>query len=366
MRNYYTPSPQLPLDFSNFYSILDNSPTNTLAKIKKSINFELYRPLLLSILEREFPSKRLCNSGRRPMDPLFMLKVLFLQRLMGLSDQQMEETIRADRRAQLFLDVYHPEDVPDAKTMWKYRDMFSRAKIFAHLFDFDLEQFKAAKPDLGEIAVAVDSSYMEAPKQRNCREDNKLIKQGKGHQLWNDLPNKKRHKDIDARWAKKGNETHYGYKLHATVCLLSKIITDIHVTAASVHDAKGAKPLINNLTTREDVHGNAAHRYSISGPQFLADAGYVGEDIENLVYEKGWIPRICEKAQRGKPLTEEQKKRNSDIASWRCRIEHVFGLIEGAMKGLITRAIGLPRAEEIGALTAWVYNRYRAYQLLRS
>lgn len=364
MRRYHTPSPQLPLDFFDFYSVIENSPTNNLAKIKQAINFDQYRSLLKDTLEKEFPSRRLCNSGRPPMDPLFMLKVLFLQRFKGLADQEMEDTIRADRRFQLFLDVYHLEDVPDAKTIWKYRDMFSKAKIFSKLFTFDLEIFKASKPRLGEVIVAVDSSYMEAPKQRNCREENKLIKQGKGQQLWKDQPNKKRHKDVDARWAKKGNDTHYGYKLHTTVCLLSKIITDIHITAASVHDAKGAKPLINNLTTREDVLADKYHRYTNVGPLFLADAGYVGEEIENLVYEKGWIPMICEKAKRGKPLTEQQKKRNSSIATWRCRIEHAYGLMEGAMKGLVTRAIGLPRAKEIGALTAWVYNRYRISQLL--
>lgn len=96
MRKYYTPSPQLPLDFAIFYSVIDNSPTNTLAKIKETINFEEYRPLLLDILEKSIPSRRLCNCGRRPMDPIFMLKVLFLQRLMGLSDQQMEDFICAD------------------------------------------------------------------------------------------------------------------------------------------------------------------------------------------------------------------------------------------------------------------------------
>ncbi len=367
MRKYCTPSPQLQLDFSNFYSVIDNSPTNTLAKIKETINFESYRSLVLDILEKSFPSKRrLCNSGRRPMDPIFMLKVLFLQRLKGLSDQQMEDTICADLRAQLFLGVFQPEDVPDAKTIWKYRDIFTQTRIFEELFEVDLQTFKAARPDTGEIVVAVDSSYMEAPKQRNSREENKLIKQGKGQLLWNDRPNKKRHKDVDARWAKKGNETHYGYKLHTTVCIVSKLITDIHVTQASLHDAKGADVLIDHLTTREDILANPYHRNSTSGPFFLADAGYIGENIENLVYNKGWIPMICEKAKRGQPLTEEQKKRNSAIASLRCRIEHVFGLIEGAMRGLVTRAIGLPRAKGVGALTAWVYNRYRAYQLLTS
>ena len=63
----------------------------------------------------------------------------------------------------------------------------------------------------------VDASFTVAPRQRNAREENKTIKAGKGNELWNDKPNKKWHKDIDARWTKKNNETFYGYKDHAKV-----------------------------------------------------------------------------------------------------------------------------------------------------
>ncbi len=60
----------------------------------------------------------------------------------------------------------------------------------------------------------VDASFTVAPRQRNTREENQIIKQGRGDELWNDKPNKKRHKDIDARWTKKNKETFYGYKNH--------------------------------------------------------------------------------------------------------------------------------------------------------
>ena len=68
----------------------------------------------------------------------------------------------------------------------------------------------------------VDASFTIAPRQRNTREENKTIKAGKGNELWNDKPNKKRHKDIDARWTKKNKETFYGYKDHAKVDTKSK------------------------------------------------------------------------------------------------------------------------------------------------
>jgi len=58
---------------------------------------------------------------------------------------------------------------------------------------------------------------MEIPRQRNTREENKIIKEESGDDLWNDRPNKKRHKDIDARWVKKNGDTFYGYKNHIKV-----------------------------------------------------------------------------------------------------------------------------------------------------
>ena len=59
-----------------------------------------------------------------------------------------------------------------------------------------------------------ETMEMEAPRQRNTREENKQIKEGKGGELWNPeegdtekekkrKANKKRQKDIDARWVKR-------------------------------------------------------------------------------------------------------------------------------------------------------------------
>ena len=46
------------------------------------------------------------------------------------------------------------------------------------------------------------------------RDENEQIKQGAGDKLWNDNPHKKCHKDVEARWTKKRDETFYGYKQH--------------------------------------------------------------------------------------------------------------------------------------------------------
>jgi hypothetical protein len=58
----------------------------------------------------------------------------------------------------------------------------------------------------------IDASFTLVPRQRNTREENKAIKEDRDNKLWNDKPNKKKHKDIDACLTKKNNETFYVYK----------------------------------------------------------------------------------------------------------------------------------------------------------
>ena len=90
----------------------------------------------------------------------------------------------------------------------------------------DDQGYKARK---GQI---VDASFVDVPKQRNSRSENAEIKEGKIPQRFEENPNIKSQKDIDARWTKKNEETHFGYKNHVSVdnahetCLVSFQTTD--------------------------------------------------------------------------------------------------------------------------------------------
>ena len=113
-------------------------------------------------------------------------------------------------------------------------------KIFEN-FNSDLE----SKGLIMHEGKMVDASFTVAPRQRNTREENKAIKEGRGDELWNDNPHKKSHKDIDARWTKKNGETFYGYKNHAKVDTKSKFIKKYVVTDASVHDSQPLDELLD-------------------------------------------------------------------------------------------------------------------------
>ena len=100
-------------------------------------------------------------------------------------------------------------------------------------YDELFKQFYAHLQSLGLIVnegKIIDASFVVSPRQRNTREENKTIEKGEGNSLWNDNPHKKCHKDIDARWTKKGGGTFYGYKNHAKVCRKTKLIMGYDTT----------------------------------------------------------------------------------------------------------------------------------------
>ena len=77
--------------------------------------------------------------------------------------------------------------------------------------------------------------------------------------MWNDKPHKKRHKDIDARWTKKNNETFFGYKNHAKVGIKRKFINTFAVTDASVHDSQALDDLLNENDEGQDLYADSAY-----------------------------------------------------------------------------------------------------------
>jgi IS5 family transposase len=196
----------------------------------------------------------------------------------------------------------------------------------------------------------VDASFVEVPRQRNKKEENEKIKSGEGAELWNDQPHKKCQKDIDARWTQKGGETFYGYKDHAKMDAKSKLIDTYEVTSAEVHDSQPVEKLL-----REEDRGQ----------EFYADSAYVGGTIDNTLKSRGIIPKIIERAFRGKPLTDEQKAANRLKSQTRCRVEHAFGFVTNSMNKLYIQSIGFRRARGIIGLINLVYNMCRYEQIVR-
>jgi IS5 family transposase len=318
---------------------------NPLEQLSMSVDFEMFRPELEDVL-----LKKDCktSAGRPQIDVVLMFKILFLQRYYGLGDHQIQYQIIDRTSFRQFLGIQTVAEVPDEKTVWACRDKLTRDGAFDDLF-LRFRTFLDSKGLSFNEGKIIDATFVEVPKQRNTRKENEQIKEGDGDSLWNDNKHKKCHKDTDARWTKKRDENHYGYKNHVKADKKTKLIEAYETTPANVHDSNVIAQLL---------------RESDKGQDLYLDAGY--ESKEDVVIENGMNPIICEKGHRNDPLTDEQKQNNRIKSKSRCRVEHIFGFIEGAMNGSFTRSIGIMRAKAANALTNLVYNVFRYTQILRN
>lgn len=319
---------------------------NPLESISDVVDFELFR----SVLEKKLlNTNKKSNAGAKPFDVVMMFKILILQRYYGLGDSQVEYQILDRTSFKVFLGLETGDKVPDEKTVWSFRERVTKTGLVTELFDkFIL--FLEQKELIFNEGQLIDASFTVAPRQRNTREENKKIKENKGDELWNDKPNKKKHKDIDARWTKKNGENIYGYKNHAKVDTKSKFVNTYTVTDASVHDSQALDDLLTEKDKGQDLH---------------ADSAYTGKEQDKIIEKYEMENKVHQKGYRNKPLTEQQKENNTEKSKIRARVEHVFGFMEQSMKGLVLKSVGIARATGIIGLINLTYNLFRYEQIKR-
>jgi IS5 family transposase len=311
-----------------------------LEKLDTAINWKHFKP----VLNKAFHKERKSNAGRPPFDYIFMFKILVLQTMYNLSDAQTQFQIIDRHSFKRFLGIRDERQIPDEKTIWLFRETLTQAGAVKKLFDM----FNRYLEDAGYRAQKgqmIDASFVEVPRQRNTREENKQISDGTIPEDWHNNPAKLRQKDTDARWTKKNNTTYYGYKNHVNADVKRKLIRDYSVTAASVHDSQEFEGLLDNKNTGKGV---------------WADSAYHSEETEELLKKRKLKSNIHRKSYRNSPLSDFQQKRNKEKSRIRVRVEHIFGWLEGRT-GSYLRSIGQLRAATRIGMMNLVYNmnRYR-------
>ncbi len=315
-------------------------------KLRDLIDWDLFRPVLNEVTG--YAGKDWSKGGRPPFDPVFMFKVLVLQKFHGLSDEATEMQIK-DRLSFLsFLGLRLGDEVPDCNTIWDFKELIEKdgregsRKLFEAFHQILIEEGLIAKE--GSI---VDASFVDAPRQRNTRKENEQIKEGNRPKGFEEDSNKGRQKDCEARWTKKNLETHYGYKNHAKVDAKSKLIDKAVTTPANVHDSQ----VFNALVDERDR-------------AVLADSAYYSAASEDYLLECGAEEFLMRKGNRNTPLSAAEQKTNKGISRIRVRVEHVFGRMK--QLGMDTvRSIGSKRATSHNHLCNLVYNMDR-YAFLKN
>ena len=150
-----------------------------LEKLSSVVDFELFRSQLASALCYSDGSK----GGRPPYDCVLMFKILILQSLYTLSDDQIEFQIKDRLSFMRFLGLQFWDQVPDAKTVWLYREKLKQMGFINKLF----ETFDQMLREHGYFAMSgqiVDATIISAPRQRMTKAENEQIKAGGNCTLW--------------------------------------------------------------------------------------------------------------------------------------------------------------------------------------
>ncbi|GAB6188103.1 IS5 family transposase [Thermopirellula anaerolimosa] len=162
--------------------------------------------------------------------------------------------------------------------------------------------------------------------------------------------NEAKGRDPEMGSTKKGNQWHFGAKVHVGVDAETKVIHSVAVTPANVHDSQALPGLLHGKETR--VYG---------------DKAYVGQ--KEVIRERSPRARdyIERKASRGRPLSDREKEKNRRKSRIRSRVEHVFGVMKHVFGWRKTRFRGLFKNLQYALGVASAVNIYlHRWAILRS
>ena len=316
-----------------------NQKNNFLNRLNETVPWEEFRP----ILEQIHQKPRKSNAGRKSFDVVLMFKLLLLQKLYNISDEQLEYQVN-DRLSFLqFLGMSLCDAVPDATTIWLFRQQLTEAGLVEKLF----EQFDGYLRGHGYQAQGgqiLDATIVPVPKRHLSKEEKEQLDKGEIPQDWQDNPHRLSQRDLEAKWTKKNNVSHFGYKDHISVDVEHGFVRKYSVTDAAVHDSIALVDILD-----EDNEGDGV----------WADSAYRSALIEWFLVLLNWCSHINERGYRNHPLTEEQKENNRSKSKIRAKVEHVFGAWVNEMGGKLLRSIGMERAKANLGLRNLAYNLKR-------
>jgi transposase, IS5 family len=325
------------------------------------LDFEIFRPELDAALAYSDGAR----GGRPPFDPVMMFKILVIQATNNLSDERAEFLINDRLSFMRFLGLGLSDRIPDARTIWLFREKLTNAGAIGPLF----ERFDATLRQSGYIAMSgqiVDASLIAAPRQRNSEDEKKAIKEGRIPDDWKDKPAKLRQKDRDARWTVKFTKAKpredgslptvdlaipvFGYQNHISIDCGFGFIRQWSATDAAAYEGRRLREgLLDKTNTASGVWADTAYR-SAANEEFMG--------------KNGFVSHVHRKKPKGRAMPGAIRRANNAKSKFRSKVEHVFAEQKDRMD-LFIRTIGIARAKMKIGLANFVYNIKRLLFLRR-
>lgn len=274
--------------------------------------------------------------------------MIFLQGLYNLSDEQFEHQVLDRLSFQRFCRLDGALHIPDARTLWSFRQRLAAGGLGAQAIFETLSQQLQRHGYIPRGGQIVDASIVHAPITQANAQEREALNKGEDPAGWS----KKRlaHTDQDARWTQKHGKSYYGYKLHGNVHARFKLIRRIKITAAKADDGQQLPDVLQAANTRQ---------------RLLADRGYDSAANRQTLQQRGIADGIARRAKPGQTAKVRLKQRNKTINRTRARVEHVFAALH-QQGGKCVRAMNLARNTLAITLACVAYNARRLAWLVKS
>ena len=299
---------------------------------------ELHNLIDWQTIEQTLRHVHSSERGESAFHPVIMFKVLLLQKLYNLSDPAMEKQLARDLLFRRFVGLSLTDDVPDHSTIWRYHKHLGELRLIEPLFNRINEQLAQQNIFIkaGSVSI-IDASIVEAKNKR---------------------PKKGKHtdntQDNEAAYVSKKDstgkvKTTYGFKIHLN-CDEDSFVKKFETTPANVHDSQCFTTLLTD--DESAVYADSAYK-SQAHDDYLAEHE---PPIKNHIHDRAW---------RNTPLTEQQKRNNTQKSQTRNTVERVFGHFKLHYGMSKARHLGLMQFHTSTLLASMVHNLKTALSLKR-
>jgi IS5 family transposase len=233
------------------------------------------------------------ETGRKPYEPLPMLKALYLASLYDLSDPGLEEALIDRTSFRLFCGFALDQVTPDETTLCRFRNDCAAAGVLEAAFA-EVNRQLDAKNLIVRKGTLLDATIVTAASRRPD------VKAGSKPSL---------PQQPGATFTRKGGRSYFGYRVHIGADQGSNLIRRLALTPAHVNESLVADALICGDETA-----------------VYADKGYENKKRRARLKQLGIKDRIMHRSHKNQDgLPHWQERRNALIAPRPAPIERVFG-----------------------------------------
>lgn len=301
-----------------------------------------------SPIEEELKVLHSSRMGRPAITPLLMFKTLLIQRWYDLSDPAAEDALNDRKSFARFVGLPLDQAAPDYSSISRFRSELVRRGLMAPLIERLTAQIQAKGLVLKQgtlmDATFVLSAARPPSAPRKPKQDKTTKAKGEPEPAPQPDPDpfaagKRSKLDPDARWAKKGRQAFFGYKLHIAADQERRVVRAHHATAANVNDCTIGPQLVQ----------------PDGGPHY-ADKGYPCEPLRQKLAQHSLADGIMQLGTKHYPLRPAERRRNRILAGIRATVEGVFGEMKRTLGLRRARYLGLPKVQLECDLVVFAFN----------